>query len=282
MIDPQALFDHDFGEARRVLEPRDAIIYALGVGLGRDPLDAADLRFLDERNLSVLPTYAVTLGTPGMWMRDPKFGIDFGKLVHMAQEAEFPTPLPASGEIVATAKVISLTDRGEGKGAVLSLERKITDAKSGALYCRLVQTLLLRGNGGFGGPPTERTDGFAFDGKCDASANFETSPRAALIYRLSGDWNPLHLDPEFARKAGFDRPILQGLASYAIGAIAASRALDFDPADVSHLACRFSGIVMPGDTLRVDVWKDGDKAHFRGFVGDRKVLDAGEISWRKS
>lgn len=280
MIDPQALFDHDFGETRRALEPRDAIIYALGVGLGSDPLDEGDLRFLDERDLTVLPTYGVTLGSPGMWMRDPKFGIDFSKLVHMAQEADFPAPLPPAGEVVATAKVTSLTDRGEGKGAILALERTIADAGDGTVYCRLVQTLLLRGNGGFGGPPAERSAGFAFDGEPDASASFETSPRAALIYRLSGDWNPLHLDPAFARKAGFEKPILQGLASYAIAAVAASRALGRDPAIVSHLACRFSGIVMPGDTLRVDVWNDGGTAHFRGFVDDRKVLDAGEIKWR--
>lgn len=279
-IQPEALLAHDFGVTHHAWEARDAILYALGVGLARDPLDEGDLAFMDETALKVLPTYAVTLASPGMWMRDPKFGIDFTKLVHMAQAAWFENPLPASGEIVGTARVHTLADRGEGKGAVMVVEREIRDAGDGRSYCRLHQTLLLRGDGGFGGEPPVREAGFDFSGEADASAAFETSPRAALIYRLSGDWNPLHLKPDFAKKAGFDRPILQGLASYGIAGAAVSRALGRDPADLGHLSCRFSGVVMPGDTVEFKVWKDGAQARFLGFVADRKVLDAGLIEWR--
>jgi len=281
-IQSEALLAHDLGETRQAWEARDAILYALGVGLARDPLDEGDLEFMDETALKVLPTYAVTLASPGMWMRDPKFGIDFTKLVHMAQAAWFENPLPASGEIVGTARVHTLADRGEGKGAVMVVEREIRDAGDGRSYCRLHQTLLLRGDGGFGGEPPAREAGFDFSAEPAASAAFETSPRAALIYRLSGDWNPLHLQPDFAKKAGFDRPILQGLASYGIAGAAVSRALGRDPADVGHLSCRFAGVVMPGDRLEFKIWRDGSRAHFQAFVGDRKVLDGGIAEWRST
>ena len=281
MLDPVAILAHDFGAPQESWAPRDAILYALGLGLGADPLDAADLRFLDERALAVVPTFAVTRCTPGMWIRDPALGVDFSKLVHSAQWAEFPTQLPPAATVRGSAEVVSLTDRGEGKGAVLVLERRIADGETGALYCRLRQTLLLRGDGGFGGPPTPREDAPPPQGEPDAVFSFATSPRAALIYRLSGDWNPLHFDPAVAAKAGFSRPILHGLASYGIAGVAVSRALGCDPAAVSLLACRFSGVVLPGDTLEFRVWKnDPAAARFTAHVGERKVLDAGEIAWR--
>ena len=280
MIDPVAIFAHDFGAPEQAYGQRDAILYALGVGLGQDPLDRKDLAFLDERNLSVLPSFAVTLCTPGMWIREPRLGVDFARLVHSAQAAEFPNRLPPAARVRGSARVLSLTDRGEGKGAVLVLERRIADADSGALYCRLEQTLLLRGDGGFGGPPAPRSDAAPPEGPPDAEAQFATSPRAALIYRLSGDWNPLHMDPDAAAQAGFARPILQGLASYAIAGVAVSRALDRTASSVSRLACRFAGAVMPGDALQFSVWRAGDNAaRFVAHVGDRKVLDGGEIEW---
>ena len=275
MIQPAAILAHDFGQPEQSYGPRDAILYALGVGLGRDPCDAADLAFLDERAL------AVTLCSPGMWIREPALGVDFGKLVHAAQSAEFLAPLPPSARVRGEAQVTSLTDRGEGKGAVLVLERRIFNADGGELLCRLQQTLLLRGNGGFGGPPAPRSVDALPEREPDLTARFATSPRAALIYRLSGDWNPLHLDPAVAAKAGFPRPILHGLASYGVAGVAISRALGRDPARLRLLACRFSGVVMPGDELEFHIWRDGDQAaRFAAYVGPNKVLDAGEIAWR--
>ncbi|WP_421838777.1 MaoC/PaaZ C-terminal domain-containing protein [Novosphingobium sp.] len=281
MIQPAAILAHDFGQPEQTYGPRDTILYALGVGLGRDPCDAADLAFLDERSLAVLPTFAVTLCSPGMWIREPALGVDFGKLVHAAQSAEFLAPLPPSARVRGEAQVISLTDRGEGKGAVLVLERRIFNADGGELLCRLQQTLLLRGDGGFGGPPAPRSDNALPEREPDLTARFATSPRAALIYRLSGDWNPLHLDPAVAGKAGFTRPILHGLASYGVAGAAVSRALGRKPAGLRLLACRFSGVVMPGDELEFHIWRDGDHAsRFAAYVGSNKVLDAGEIAWR--
>lgn len=281
MIDPQAIFGYDFGKPSQAYTARDAILYALGLGLGSDPLAAEDLRFLDERGLSVVPSFAVTLCTPGMWIRDPALGVDFGKLVHSAHWAEFPDPLPPAATVHGKARVVSLTDRGVGRGAVLVLEREIVDAANDRLYCRMRQTLLLRGDGGFGGDPAPRDEKFAPDRAADAIREVVTSPRAALIYRLSGDWNPLHLDPEIAAAAGFPRPILQGLASYGLAGIAVSQALGRDPAGVSALACRFSGVVLPGDRVLFRVWRKGDHAaRFEAQVGERKVLENGSISWR--
>lgn len=281
MLNEAAIFAYDFGSPQESYTARDAILYALGIGLGHDPLDRQGLRFLDERDLAVLPTFAVTRCTPGMWIRDPALGVDFGKLVHAAQWAIFPNPLPPQANVRGEAEVVSLTDRGAGKGAVLVLERRILDAQSGALYCRLRQTLLLRGDGGFGGKPDERRDAPLPDSGPDSVLSYPTSPRAALIYRLSGDWNPLHLDPDFAARAGFERPILHGLASYGISGVAVSRALGRDPATVAQLACRFSGVVMPGDVLEFRVWNSAaGAARFSAYVGDRKVLDNGDIAWR--
>ena len=281
MIDAHAILAFDFGAPEQGYVARDAILYALGLGLGADPLDPEDLRFLDERALTVLPSFAVTLCSPGMWIRQATLGVDFGSLVHAAQSAEFAAPLPPAARVIGSARVLSLTDRGAGRGAVLVLERWISDADHGTLYCRLEQTLLLRGDGGFGGPPTPRAEAALPDSTPDETASFTTSPRAALIYRLSGDWNPLHLDPQVAEKAGFSRPILHGLASYGMAAVAISRALGRDAAAIASLACRFSGIVLPGDALDFTIWRDGaDAARFACHVGSRKVLDGGAISWR--
>lgn len=281
MIEPDAVFRYDFGNPCQTYTERDAVLYALGLGLGADPLAEADLRFMDERNLAVVPSFAVTLCTPGMWIRDPALGVDFGKLVHVAQWAEFPAPLPPAASVRGSAKVVSLTDRGAGRGAVLVLEREIADSTAPRTYCRLRQTLLLRGDGGFGGEPAPRESAFETSRAPDAVQEFRTSPRAALIYRLSGDWNPLHIDPQAAATAGFPRPILHGLASYGMAGIAVSRALGRDIAAVAALSCRFAGVVFPGDTVSFRAWAEGDfGARFDAHVGDRKVLDSGSISWR--
>lgn len=281
MINPAALWDHDFGKTEQAYQPRDTILYALGLGMGSDPLDAKQLAFLDERDLHVLPTFAVTLCSPGMWIRDERFGVDFGKLVHSAQSAEFYAALPSAAQVVGEAEIISLADRGAGRGAVLTLERRISDRNSGKLYCRLHQTLLLRGDGGFGGPAEVRQGAAMPDVPPDAVIHQLISQRAALIYRLSGDWNPLHLDPAIAISAGFSRPILHGLASYGMAGHVASCALGRDPVSIARLACRFSGVVLPGDDVEFRLWKVGaDAALFTAHVGDRKVLDAGEIEWR--
>jgi acyl dehydratase len=276
-INPDAILAHRFADVVQDYSTRDAILYALGIGLGENPIDEIELRFLLEPNLSVLPTMSVTLGTLGIWVRDPKFGIDLAKLVHANQSSIFQNALPPSAKIIASAKIISLTDRGEGKGAVLTLERRVRDALSGTPYCTLTQTLLLRADGGFGGEPPERVMApLPPERPADNHLEFFTSPRAALIYRLSGDWNPLHASPEAARHAGFPRPILHGLASYGIAGWAILKACAAaQPARLGSLACRFSNVIYPGETIAISIWRDGDCVTFEASVGERKVLDQG-------
>ena len=279
-IRPDLILAHRFGETRQGYTARDAILYALGAGLGANPVDPDHLPFLWEQRLAVLPTFAVTLCSPGLWLRAPEFGVDFGKLVHAEQAATFPTRLPAAAETVGSARVALVADRGEGRGAVVALEREIRDAASGEVYCRLRQTLFLRGDGGFGGPPAPNPPSMLPERQPDLRAEFAVDLRAALIYRLSGDLNPLHIDPEAARRGGFDRPILHGLASYAIAGIAVSQACGFSPTRVAGLQCRFSGVVFPGDRLELRIWRRDRAAMFQGFVGERKVLDQGLLSFR--
>jgi acyl dehydratase len=279
-FDPTALLAYEFPDIRQSYVPRDAILYALGVGLGRDPLARQDLKYLLETELSVLPTMAVTLGTPGMWVRAPKLGINVPKLVHSAQSAHFHAPLPPQADIVASARIASLADRGEGKGAVVVVERHIRDSQTGTLYCSLQQTLLLRADGGFGGPPPERTHPLPPPARVpDRAIAFETSPRAALIYRLSGDWNPLHSHPDIAVKAGFERPILHGFCSYGIAGWVLMQA--FGTATPKSLSLRFAGVVVPGDVLDFSIWRDGSQAVFEAKVADRTVLDQGVATFEE-
>ena len=168
-----------------------------------------------------------------------------------------------------------MTDRGAGKGAVVVLERDISDASTGRPLCTLQQTLLLRGDGGFGGDPPKPQKSVIPERDPDCLSSFAIDPRAALIYRLSGDWNPLHADPDAAKRAGFERPILHGLASYAIAGVAVARALGRSPAALASLGCRFTGIVFPGDRLDFRIWREGQGAAFQAFVGERKALDQG-------
>jgi acyl dehydratase len=281
-IRPDALLAHIFPETRQRYAKRDTILYALGVGLGGDPCDPPDLPFLLEDRLQPLPTFAVTLGSLGMWIKAPQFGVDFAKLVHYEQSADFHASLPAEGEVVCRARVLSVKDRGEGRGAVVVVERDIGDATLMTSYCTLRQTLLLRSDGGFGGGPPPPAPSIIPERVPDRVARFPTDPRAALIYRLSGDWNPLHADPEAAKRGGFERPILHGLASYAIAGVAVSRAFDRSPAHVAALSCRFTGVVFPGDTLTFRIWRDAKGAAFQALVGERKTLDQGHVAFSRA
>jgi acyl dehydratase len=278
-IDPQRLLAHRFADIPHSYSVRDTILYALGLGLGADPLDALDLGYLVGPVAKVLPMMAVTLSSPGMWVCEPSLGIDWVRLVHVEQEARFLSPLPCHGQVIGSARVASLHDRGAERGAVLVVERTIRDANSGTDYCTLRQTLLLRGDGGFGGEAPPAAVGPPVpDRDPDVRAAMSVSPRAALIYRLSGDWNPLHADPEVARKGGFERPILHGLASYGIAGHVVPRALGCDPTALLALSVRFAGIVFPGDRIDFAIWRDGDEVSFQGRIGNKIVLDRGRAT----
>jgi len=275
-VDPTVLSNWEFAPVSQSYDARDAILYALGVGLGKDPLDAHELQYVYEQDLATLPTFAVTLSTLGMWVRDPATGITWKKLVHSGQKSTFHKPLPAVAKVIGHARISDIWDRGEEKGAVIVVERKIHDADSGDCYCTLEQTLMLRADGGFGGntpPPPAVT---IPERDPDKVICHQTSPGQAILYRLNGDWNPLHVDPQVASQAGFTQPILHGYCSYGIAGWEVCQAAAQDCAQLKQLECQFSGPVIPGDELIFKFWEDSANVWiFQAYVNDKLVLNRG-------
>ena len=274
-IDYQRLKSWPFEDVVHRYTEKDSILYALGVGLGEDPTDPQQLRFLYEDGLEALPTLAVVLARPGFWVRDPRSGVDWKQVLHGEQGLILHRPLPPQGEVVARTRIDEIVDKGAGKGALLYSSRTLVDRADGTELCTLTSTTFCRGDGGFGGPsgpspaprPVPQT---APELYCD----LPTSPRAALIYRLSGDLNPLHADPEVARAAGFPRPILHGLATYGAAGHALLKLLcDYDPSRLTRMDVRFSAPVFPGETIRTEIWRTGiGQAAFRSRVVERDVV----------
>lgn len=276
-FDPQRLLDHAFPDIRHSYDERDAILYALGVGMPLGGAIGEDLDFLIEDRLQVLPTFAVTLASPGMWVREPSLGIDWVRLLHASQSAIFHAPLPRKGDVIGRARIKSLHDRGAESGAVAVVERTIADASNGTLYCTTDQTVIMRGNGGYGGEMPPKPERRALpDRPADMDVTVRLSERAALIYRLSGDINPLHVDPEVARKAGFEKPIMHGLGNYGLaGALIVKHVCGGEAARLKSLALSFSGVVYPGDEIAFKAWREGGEVLFEAYAGARKVLDRG-------
>ena len=263
-----------FADVRQSYSERDSIIYALSVGLGFNPTDPNELKFVYEKGLVTFPTMAVVMGHPGPWMTNPETGIDFVKVLHGEQHLEIHRPLPIKGSIIGRSRVVDVVDKGVDKGALIITERKIYEEKSGELLSTQNSAVFARGNGGFGGPVTSGPTPHALpDREPDNVVDIPTSTQAALLYRLNGDYNPLHADPEIAEKAGFEAPILHGLASYAIAARAVLKAFDIDDASkLESFGLRFSAPVYPGETIRTDIWKDGNVILFRAKIVERDVI----------
>jgi acyl dehydratase len=258
----------------QVYSERDAILYALGLGLGRDPMDENELPFVYEKNLKLLPTFATVLAWPGFWVRDLDTGIDWVKVVAGEQGLVLHRSLERRSTVTGHTRITEIIDKGAGKGAHVYSERELMDAASGERIATISQTTVCRGDGGFGGPqrqspPVHQIPMRAPDLVCDR----ETRPEAALIYRLSGDPNPLHADPDVAKAAGFPRPILHGLASFGIACHAILRCLcDGDPGRLQSIRGRFSSPVFPGETIRTEIWSEGLEVSFRARVLGRDVV----------
>jgi acyl dehydratase len=253
---------------------RDCILYALGVGLGHDPLDENELAFVYENNLKVLPTLATVLGYPGFWVRDLDTGIDWVRLVNGEQGVTLHRPLKPRDTIIGKSRVVEVIDKGAGKGALLLTERTITDRASGELIATITQTIFCRADGGFGGPPRSAPAPHAIPERTpDAVCDLGTRPEAALVYRLSGDYNPLHADPAVAKAAGFERPILHGLGTFGVACHAVVKAMcSYDPDRLGTFAGRFSAPVFPGETIRTEMWRDGSLVSFRSRIVERDVI----------
>jgi acyl dehydratase len=260
---------------------KDVMLYALGIGLGADPMDERELAFVYEKGLKVVPT-AVTVLAAGGRARDGAdaphppghrvSNINYLMVVHGEQKVELHRPLPAGGAFTATSRTIGAYDKGADKGAVVINETVWTD-EAGDKVATLTGSTFARGDGGFGGPSEGAPAPHPTPSRAaDLSLEFATRPDQALIYRLNGDRNPLHADPRIARQAGFDRPILHGLCTYGITCRAILQAItSFDPEPILSHQVRFSAPVIPGDTLTVDLWRDGKDIAFEARVEARAV-----------
>jgi acyl dehydratase len=268
-----------FEDVTQQVDWKDCALYALSIGVGSDPLDADDLRYVYEPGQKCFPTMATVLAYPGFWVRDPATGVDTTAVVHVEQRLQLERPLPAQGTIAGRTEIKALIDKGSGKGALMIGERTLWNARTGEVFGRVTGVSLLRGNGGYsGGDPRKSDEGLpplqaVPDRPADLSRSFRTPANSALLYRLNGDVNPLHADPAIAHAAGFKEPILHGLCSYGIAAHAVVKACyGGDASRLRRFDARFTAPVFPGETLRTEIWKDGDDFRFRTVVVERDAV----------
>lgn len=267
-LDPERLVSRPPIVTRQTLTRRDTILYALGVG--EDGLD-----FVFEERLRALPTMAVVMSYPGFIWRDPALGVDWKKILHGEQALEIFAPLPVEGEIVGETTIDALIDKGADKGAIAYVTRKISDG-AGKPLATVRASTFLRGDGGFGrnlGTAPASLPGVP-DRTPDETITLTTAKNQALIYRLSGDYNPLHIDPEVAAAGGFKAPILHGLCTYGFAGRAILAGLCAgDPSRLKRLDVRFTTPVFPGETLETQIWRTGEgTASFRTRIVERDLL----------
>jgi len=273
-LDPDVLLSHAFEEIEHTYTARDTALYALGVGLGHDPLDEDQLRFVYEDGMAALPTMAVVLAYPGFWLKEPWTGVNWVKVLHGEQGLRIHKPLPAAATVRARTRVSEVVDKGAEKGALIYSERDVYDTASGDLLCTLSASAFARGDGGFApAPGPGRPIHKVPERAPDLVRDLPTLTQAALIYRLSGDLNPLHAVPAVARAAGFSAPILHGLATYGVAGHAILAACcDYEPERLRTMDLRFSAPVYPGETIRTEMWRDDGIVSFRALVAERDAV----------
>jgi acyl dehydratase len=268
---------------RRTWTSKDCLIYALGVGAGaEDP--SSELEFTTENSQDVpqraLPTTAVVLGSPGGGALGAIGTFNPAMLVHGEQGVSLARELPVAGEIDSVTEVVGVYDKGSG--AVVATETTSTSVEDGRPLFTTTSSMFIRGEGGWGGERGPSAKFAAPDRAADHEVTYPTRIDQALLYRLSGDRNPLHSDPKFAALAGFDRPILHGLCTYGFtGRALLHTVCGGDPALFRSMSGRFSSPVFPGEALTVRVWVEGEgEAVFQTVGPDgRVVLDAGRATF---
>jgi len=267
---------------------KDAILYALGVGLGADPTDAIDLAYLYEEGLRVLPGFGGVLAYPGMWIKDqPQLGMDWKTVLNGEQGITLHRPIPPEGEVTGTLRVDRVVDKGRGKDLLVYTVREIRDRPTGELICTITNTVVCRKQGVQDAPPPAAGGAAAATVVPQRPPDHVYSqpilPQAGLLYRLSGDLNALHVDPKVAAAAGFPRPILQGAATWGMVAYGLMKVLCRGrDAGFRSYSARFTAPVYPGEVLNTDIWVVAPgEAVFRTSTGDarRVVLDAGRFAY---
>ena len=250
---------------------RETMLYALGVGMGRDPLNEDELPYVFEKGaLKTVPSMASVLARVPL-LKD--CGYDYSKVLHGEQRLTLHRPLPQEGELIADSRVTEAYDKGAGKGAVIYTETKVRLAGGAPLFTQH-STTFARGDGGFGGPAGSGPAPHALpDRKPDQTVTLETRKDQALLYRLNGDRNPLHADPVLAKKVGFPAPILHGLCTYGTACRAILQSVaKYDHTKIAGFDVRFSAPVYPGESIATDLWVDGKTVSFRCRVPERDVV----------
>jgi len=274
-FDPQFLLTMPPIVTHQRYDKRDVMLYAAAVGAGHQGEDA-DLALICEDGLRALPAMAVVLATPGFWQMEPQYGIDWQRVLHAEQSVTWEHELPVEAEVRSELTVDAIIDKGAAKGALLYWSRHIYDEADDRLLATLRYVSFLRGDGGKGGsgdaapvPPYPIPDRAP-----DRRASAQTRREQALLYRLCGDYNPLHSDPRVAHKAGLDRPILHGLCTYGFaGRMLQREVCANDSARVKRIDARFSAPVLPGDTLDLEIWNEGPgRAAYRVTARERNVV----------
>ena len=258
-------------EFRCSWDERDVIIYALGLGLPSDPLDERQLAYVYEKNLAVLPTFlsSLVLGRTAVAFAE----MDYARVLHGQQLVTVHKPIPTRGGALVRSRLLGAWDKGPAKGAVLTDVSDLYLDGEEEPFATVLNTAFGRAEGGFGGP----TDGQPIPhpipaGSPDRTIILPTSRQQALLYRQSGDFNPLHVDPTAARAAGFPEPILHGLCTYGICQHAVlGEYAGFAPDSLREIGVRFAGVVFPGDSIRVDMWREGSVISFEAFAVERQV-----------
>ena len=244
---------------------RDVMLYALGVGATTD-----ELSFVYEKELNVLPTFAVIPAFPALMSIGSVLEFNPAMLLHGEQRIELRGPIPTSGKLTTQAKITAIYDKGSGAVVVIDAETK--DESGGVLFANTFG-VFLRGEGGFGGErgPSASKKNVPPGRAPDHTIEDKIPLNQAAIYRLSGDRNPLHIDPDFAKMAAFDRPILHGLCTFGYaGRAVLNAACGGDPARLKDFEVRFAGVAYPGETIVTEIWQEGpDKAIVRATTAER-------------
>jgi acyl dehydratase len=271
-IDPKKALGAQLGEGKYTWTKDQVILYHLGVGAGVPPTDRGELEYTYEKNLKVLPSYGVipVFGALGGLGSTPGLSFNFAMLLHGEQDIEVHQPIPTEATVTSSGHIAGIYDKG--KAALVVLEVKTKDEAGKALFTNRF-SLFLRGEGGFGGESGPKAGNEAPTRAPDGVIASPTLPQQALIYRLSGDKNPLHADPDFAKMGGFDKPIIHGLCSYGVVCKAiVDKVLGGDVTKVARYQARFAGVGFPGETYLTSYWKEGDKILIQAKSKERDAI----------
>ena len=259
---------------------RDSMLYAVAIGMGRDPMDTTELDFVYERRgtLRAVPSMAVTVARQNLIF---EIGLVVEKMLHGEQTLSLHRPFPPAAELLADHRVVAVYDKGPAKGSMIEMETRVR-LKNGSPLFDIYNLYYARGDGGIGGPPRQQRAPHPMPlRQPDLVRSMQTAPGQALLYRLTGDRNVIHADPDIARSMGFEAPILHGSCTLGIACREILAGVcGYDPTRMKTFGTRFTSLVYPGERIETDIWVDGDTVSFRCRVPERDavVLDHGECA----